>query len=149
MARFGFRVPRANRIAILAWAGILGGVIAGCDSSQSGSGTISAGGGNTTSITAVGGSTACFLPQFALPIDNPNPGGSSARNALDAFLAHGSVVGAAPPIESPAKAGYPTTGWTEIKAGSNAATFQSGGAQLGFTRVTNGDWVITSGRKNC
>jgi hypothetical protein len=87
-------------------------------------------------------------PAFQLATDNPNPHGSTPQRALSAFLAHGSVFGAAPPILRPAKAGYPASGWHEIRAESNMVIFQSGRAQLDFTRTTSG-WVITSGAKVC
>ena len=68
--------------------------------------------------------TACLIPAFGLPTDNPNPTGATPREAPDAFLPRGSVNGAAPPFESAARAQYPTTGWHEIKTAARTATFQ-------------------------
>jgi hypothetical protein len=150
--RRGFRLAFGTAaIAKHAWmlvsaAAILG-LAAGCGSSGAASmGTTQSGSGSTSVAT---GATGCFFPEFSLPNDNPNPRGSTPQHALDAFLVRGSVLGAAPPFVSPAKAGYPTTGWREVKAGSHAVTFQSGIAELIFTRVANDSWVITGGHKNC
>jgi hypothetical protein len=111
-------------------------VIAGCGTAQSGSGSSS------------GGSASCGgLVEFNLPEDNPNPHGATPRQALSAFLARGSVYGAAPPSLSPVKAGYPATGWRLVKASSDKEVFASGADELDFTRDGNGSWVITGGRR--
>jgi len=87
----------------------------------------------------------CTPLSFDLPTDNPNPSGPTAQAALDTFLAHGSVFGAAPPSEAPGKVGYPRTGWRQTKSGAETASFQSGLAELDLTRVGGNSWIVTSG----
>jgi hypothetical protein len=119
-------------------------LIAGCGvTAQSGSASF---GSRTTSRS----SASCDgLVGFSLPTDNPNPHGTTPRQALNVFLAHGSVHGSAPPSLSPTMAGFPASGWRLVKISSDAATFESRGDKLDFTRDGNGSWVITGGSKSC
>jgi len=82
---------------------------------------------------------------FNLPTYNPNPHGSTPKTALDATLAHGSVFGAVPPSRAPRDAGYPSIGWHPAEAGTGTAVLQSGKAELDFTQVSDGSWVLTGG----
>jgi hypothetical protein len=116
-------------------------LIAGCGSSGSGGQIGQPPAGSTASCQG--------LVEFDLPVDNPNPHGATPRQALNAFLARGTVNGSAPPILSPVKAGYPASGWRQVKASSGKAVFASGGDELDFTRDGDGSWVITSGTRNC
>ena len=116
---------------------------------SSGGSTVSGSPGSGDGGSSDGSTSGCFLPGFNLPKDNPNPHGATPELALSAFLAHGSVFGAAGPIVGAAKAHYPTTGWRKSQETSDTATFVSGGAEFDFTRVASDAWVITGGKKNC
>lgn len=121
-------------------------LMAGCGSTAQ-SGESSGVGG---SLPPSGNAASCGrIAEFDLPENNPNPHGATPRQALNAFLAHGSVQGAVPPSLSPVKAGYPATGWRQVKISSDKAVFASGRDELDFTRDSNGSWVITEGRKSC
>jgi hypothetical protein len=135
-----------RRIVFAAVAVFVCQLIAGCGLSQSGGGSSGSGGGRTPSGSA---SSCRGIVEFDLPQDNPNPHGATPRQALNAFLARGSVHGSAPPSLSPAKAGYPTSGWRLVKISSDTAVFASGGDKLDFMRVDNSSWVITGGSKSC
>ena len=121
-------------------------LMAGCGLSQSGGGSSGSGDSRTPSGSAA---SCAGLVEFNLPEDNPNPHGATPRQALNAFLARGSVHGSTPPSLSPARAGYPTSGWRLVEIRSGTAVFASGGDKLEFTRAGNGSWVITGGSKNC
>jgi hypothetical protein len=99
-------------------------------------------------MAAATGSCGTF-PGFSLSTDYPSPRGATPQQALKVFLAAGSIK----PGVSAARAGYPMTGWRQVKLGNKGATFeasdQSGTAELDFTRVHATSWVITGGRKNC
>lgn len=119
-------------------------LVAGCGSSGSG------GSGSGGSRAPSGSAVSCEgIVEFDLPEDNPNPHGATPRQALNAFLARGSVHGSVPPSLGPVKAGYPASGWRQVKASSDKAVFTSGSDELDFTRNGNGSWVITGGRKSC
>jgi hypothetical protein len=106
--------------------------------------------GSAASPTSAGNTGSCEgLADFTLPTDNPNPTGTTPRQALDLFLAHGSVHGSAPPKLTPAQAGFPRSGWRLVEIRAGKATFTSQGDELDFTRNGNGTWIITGGSRNC
>lgn len=121
-------------------------LIAACGLAQ----TAQSGGGSSGGRTPTGGAASCEgLVEFNLPTDNPNPHGATPRQALNAFLARGSVHGSVPPRLSPVKAGYPPSGWRLVKISSDTADFVSGGDKLDFTRDGAGSWIITGGSRSC
>jgi hypothetical protein len=138
---FGYQ-PRHLSAAVLMAAIASCFLLGACGSSGSGSDSMSV---TLTPRATVGG---CRFPGFDLPNDNPNPHADTPRQALDAFLAHGSVFGAVPPSRSPADVGYPTTAWQQTVATTTSTTFQSNGSEIDVTKVHN-EWVVTHGHKAC
>jgi hypothetical protein len=126
-------------ISILAICGPL----AACGSGQ-------AGGSSFTQTFSSGESDfVCNFPSFNLPTDNPNPLAASPEQALNEFLASGSIHGAGGPITTASQAGYPTGGWRETNSTAQDATFMSGSSQIDVAQIKPSSWVVVSGKKNC
>ena len=96
--------------------------------------------GKTGSLTVGSGCSS----DFSISTDAALPHGPTPAEALADFLRSGSVHGLAPPIESPASAGYPASGWHEVRRGSGTVVYQSGSATLNVAVVANG-WQVDSG----
>jgi hypothetical protein len=100
-------------------------VLSACAYPMSASGSGTAGPAATITGTAAAGAPRglCAIGggAFNLPMDNPNPHGSTPQAALDATLAHGSIFGAVPPSRAPGEEGYPANGWHPTKASSGTA----------------------------
>jgi len=128
------------------------GLLTACGTSTT-SGSISVASTAVSSIQQGGVAAATgscgILPEFSLSTDYPNPRAATPPLAISAFLADGSAA----PGVSAATAGYPTTGWRQVKLDTNQVTFEasyeSGTAELDVTRIHAGSWVVTGGRKNC
>jgi hypothetical protein len=104
------------------------------------------------SPVVAGGTGPCGIyPEFMYVSDNPNPTGSTPRQALYRALSAGAATGNT--TQNIVGEGYPARGWRQVKHVGNVVTFQAklskGLAELTISRVTSNSWVLASGLKRC
>jgi len=135
------RVPRrsvAFSMLFLAGQVIL---VAGCGGGRTGS----SGAMSASSADCSGDSSSLGMESsFEVEPSSRLPSGRTPRAALDVFLAHGSVAGAAF-FKSPRSLGFPPSGWSASTAKPGSVRFVAGQDSLTAVRVSGGQWQVLRG----